>query len=235
MDSYIFLGDTRRADTFALIISILETLELPTTIYLPFSEAVLCSLEKKQEFNLEFQPIEKLEEMKLSDSSEVPLIFLIPTEQAFIESIHRLYRLRECFKFQIIKIIGWINENYFNQQNETLLSAIAHFSDLLLIDNSKAIPREMLKTFVERIKHKECYPLVMKTLTRPDASKITELFDDQPRRMTFIFDDIDPIDLIDESMVDQGPFTIPTLDQCDPYLKVDEQGHYLIPVAPLVP
>jgi hypothetical protein len=50
---------------------------------------------------------------------------------------------------------------------------------------------------------------------RISRKNIRELLNDQPRRMTLTFDDLDSIDYIDESMVDAVPFTVLTLAQQD--------------------
>jgi hypothetical protein len=107
---------------------------------------------------------------------------------------------------------------------------MAYFSDILFIDKGPEIDRDSLKKFLEHCKEKECYPLPIKILLRHSAKNVLELFDDQPRRMTLIFDNLDPIDFIGEERIDATPLSIPTLEQCDKYLKQNDRGHYSFPI-----
>jgi hypothetical protein len=131
------------------------------------------------------------------------------------------------------KIISIIDGHYFDDHHENLLDAMAYFADILLIDNNPEIERDRLKKFSEHCKQKECYPLPIKILSQHSVENIPELLADQPRRMTLIFDDLDPLDFIDEEMVGTTPFTIPTLAQRDRYLEKDEHGQYCRPIESL--
>jgi hypothetical protein len=146
------------------------------------------------------------------------------------EQFQALFVIHEHSPLNIRKIIAIVDHCYFDGRHENLLDAMAHFSDILLIDNNPEIDRSRLKKFLEHCKQKECYPLPVRILPEYSVKNIPELLDDRPRRMALIFDDLDSVDYIDESMVDATPFTVPSLAQRDKYLKKDNRGHYHLPV-----
>ena len=219
----VILGHSQNINTWAIIESILDTLDLPREIYFN-GKTNLTKLSCKKLSSEDF------ENPKNSDSTQV---YFIAAERHLAEQVHQLYHWHQKYHFEISSVISILDRSFFKTNCPNLRDAMAHFSDLLLIDNTLPIPFEQLKTYTAHCKKKECYPLAIQTLTKPDVSAVRELYDSRPRRMTLIFDDIDPIDFIDESSVGQAPFTIPTLDQCDKYLKQDEQGRYLLPIESL--
>jgi hypothetical protein len=103
---------------------------------------------------------------------------------------------------------------------------MTYFADILLIDNNPEIKSDQLKENLEHCKQKECYPLPIKILPQHSGENTPELLADQPRRMTLIFDELDPLDFIEEEMVGTTHFAIPTLAQRDRYLEKDEHGQY---------
>jgi hypothetical protein len=157
-------------------------------------------------------------------------VLMLSPEFNLAEQFHELFTVRERFSLNISKIIAIIDHRYFDGHHENLLDAMAYFSDILLIDNTFEIDRNRLKKFLEHCKQKERYPLPIRILGQYSVKNVPELLDDQPRRMTLIFDDLDPADFIDEEVAGSAPFTIPTLEQRDKYLKKDDHGRYDLPI-----
>ena len=218
----VILGNSRSETIGAILSSLCDAFDLPKEIYC-IENHPLSTQFASPEFQIHtLSPDDP-------DSSDVRLLF-IPAERDLAQQIHQLYHWRE--KFEIQTILSIMDHTFFDASCPNLRDAMAHFADLLFIDNiNSAISKEPLKTYIHYCTKKECYPLTIKVLNSPDVTHIRELNDLRSKRMTLIFDDIDPIDLLDDD--NYGPFTIPTLDQCDKYLKQDDEGRYLLPIESL--
>jgi hypothetical protein len=228
----IILGSFQK-NAFEILYSILECLDLTKQIHIPqsnnlsskftdFAEKLTIKLFNWDNFIEIFQ--------NESNSKGQNTVIMLSPKFSLAEQFQRLFHIHEYVPLNIVKIISIIDHHYFDGFHENLLDAMAHFSDILLIDNNPEIDHNRLKNFLKHCKQKECYPLSIRILSQYSVENIPELFDDQHRRMTLIFDDIDPIDLIEDTMADSTPFTIPTLAQRDKYLKKDDRGQYCLPI-----
>ncbi|MDR0417912.1 MAG: hypothetical protein LBH08_00545 [Puniceicoccales bacterium] len=228
----IILGSFQK-NTFAIVYSILECLDLPKLVHTPQSNDLSLQLTDFTE-ELTIRPFNWDNFIEFfqneSNSKGQNIVIMLSPKFNLAEQFQQLFHIHEYVPLNIIKIISIIDHCYFDGFHENLLDAMAHFSDILLIDNNPEIGHNRLKNFLNHCKQKECYPLPIKILSQYSVENIPELFDDRHRRMTLIFDDIDPIDLIEDSMADSTPFTIPTLAQRDKYLKKDDRGQYCISI-----
>ncbi|MDR1591126.1 MAG: hypothetical protein LBR92_04010 [Puniceicoccales bacterium] len=228
----IILGDFQE-NTLKILHSICDFFELNGDIYTPRpgnqrsqsidpTENLTIKLFDWDNFIIFFKNESSLERKEV--------VIMFSPEFNLAEQFQKLFTVRERFPLNIAKIVAIIDYRYFDGHHENLLDAMAYFSDILLIDNHFEIDRDRLKKFLEHCKQKERYPLPIKIIAQYSVKNVSELLDDQPRRMTLIFDDLDPIDFIEEDMVDSAPFTIPTLAQRDKYLKQDDHGRYYSPI-----
>jgi hypothetical protein len=231
--NFIIILGSFQENTFKIIRSICDFLELASEIYTPQSgNQLLQSTDSTENLTIKFFDWNIFTEIfkNESDSERKEVVIALLPQFNLAEQFQKLFTLHERFPLNIRKIIAIVDRYYFDGRHENLLDAMAHFSDILLIDNNPEIDRNRLKKFLEHCKQKECYPLPIRILSEYSVKNILELLDDQPRRMTLIFDDLDSIDYIDESMVDSAPFTVPTLAQQDKYLKKDDHGYYHLPI-----
>ncbi|MDR2371832.1 MAG: hypothetical protein LBD60_01655 [Puniceicoccales bacterium] len=228
----IILGGFQK-NTFAIIRSICDFFELEDEIYTPqsgnqslqptdFARNLMIKFFNWDTFTEVFQNKSNLEKKET--------VIALSPQFGLAEQFQKLFTIHEQLPLNIRKIIAIVDHRYFDGRHENLLDATVHFSDILLIDNNPEIDRNRLKKFLEHCKQKECYPLPIRILSEYSVKNIPELLNDQPRRMTLIFDDLDSIDYIDESMVNAAPFTVPTLAQRDKYLKKDDRGYYHLPI-----
>ncbi|MDR1435185.1 MAG: hypothetical protein LBI77_02150 [Puniceicoccales bacterium] len=241
--SFIIILCNFQSNTLEIVHSIVELLELPREIHIPKCEKQPLSFSALEE-NLAFKFFDwsDFSETFFSSNGEIDFaeaqnnehqlasILIFSPEVNLAEQFQQLFSIHEKFPIHILKIISIMDYRYFDGQHENLLDAMAYFADILLIDNGTAIDRNALKKFLEHCKENECYPLPIKILSQHSAKNIAELFDNQPRRMTLIFDDLDSTDSMGEEMVDGTPFSIPTLAQCDKYLKKSDGKHYCFPI-----
>jgi hypothetical protein len=231
----IILGSFQK-NTFEIIRSICDFLELASEIYIPqsgnqlpqFANFTKNSTIKFFDWN-DFAEVFKNE----FDSKSKEMVIALSPQFNLAEQFQKLFTLRKHFQLNIQKIIAITDHCYFDGRHENLLDAMAHFSDILLINNDPEIDCRRLKKFLEHCKQKECYPLPIRILSEYSVKNIPELLDDRPRRMTLIFDDLDDLDYIDESMVNSIPFIVPTLAQQDKYLKKNDRGYYHLPIESL--
>ncbi|MDR1367077.1 MAG: hypothetical protein LBJ13_04220 [Puniceicoccales bacterium] len=228
----IILGSFQK-NTFTIIRSIFDALELGNEIHTPnLGNQPRKSVGPGENLAIKFFDWDNFTETfkNKSETEMQQTVVMLPREFNLAEQFQRLFHIHERSPLNVMKIIAIIDGHYFDGHHENLLDAMAHFADILLVDNHPEIDRDRLKKFLERCKQKEYYPLPIKILSQYSVKNIPELFDDQPRRMTLIFDDLDPIDFIDETMVNAIPFTISTLAQRDKYLKKDDRGYYCLPI-----
>jgi hypothetical protein len=228
----IILGSFHK-NTFEIVRPILEFLELDGLVHVPQSESL------SQDFNnlvknlaikfFDWNNFTDLFENE-SDSEEQEVVVMLSPKFNLAEQFQQLFDIHGHFSLNVKKIISIIDGHYFDGYHENLLDAMAYFADILLIDNNPEINHNRLKKFLEHCKQKECYPLPIRILSQYSVKNIPELLDDQPRRMTLIFDDLHLIDFIDETMANSGPFIILTLAQRDKYLKKDDRGNYCLPI-----
>ncbi|MDR2812562.1 MAG: hypothetical protein LBB05_02095 [Puniceicoccales bacterium] len=229
-DFIVILGSFQK-NTFKIIRSICDFLELGDKVHIPqlgnqlwepahVAENLTIKSFDWDNFIEIFQNKSGLDEQKA--------IVMLSPKTNLAEQFQKLFAFHERFSLNIPKIIAIVDRCYFDGCHENLLDAMAYFSDILLIDNNPEIDRNRLKKFLEHCKQKECYPLLIKVLSQCSVENIPELLDDKSRRMTLIFDDLDPIDLIEG--VHSTPFVIPTLAQWDKYLKKDDHGRFCSPV-----
>jgi hypothetical protein len=215
----IILGSFQK-NTFAIIRSICDFLELEGEIYTPQSgNQSLQPTDFAGNLMIKFFSWDTFTEVfqNKSNLKKKETVIALSPQLSLAEQFQKLFAIHEHFPLNMRKIIAIVDHRYFDGRHENLLDAMAHFSDILLIDNNSAIDRNRLKKFLKHCKQKEYYPLPIKILPEYSVKNISELLNDQPRRMTLIFDDLDSVDYIDESMVDAAPFTVPTLAQRDKY------------------
>jgi hypothetical protein len=168
-----------------------------------------------------------------SDPGRKKAVIMLSPEINLAEQFQQLFHVHKHASFNVMKIISIIDAHYFDGYYKNLIDAMAYFADILLIDNNPEIDRNRLKKFLEHCKQKEYYPLPIKIISQYSVKNISELLDDRPRRMTLIFDDLNPIDFMDETPISTTDFTTPTLAQRDKYLEKDDRGRYRSPIETL--
>ncbi|UPA28727.1 MAG: hypothetical protein LW808_001505 [Verrucomicrobiota bacterium] len=214
---YIFLLNTHGHHWATTLTDLLEILNLPPLLH-------VANIDDFQQNNTElnFFPWDDFPQ-----DGETPVTFLVSAEAHLAEQMHALFRFHQRYGFDVLRSISVLDAPFFENIHSNLCDAMAHFADLLLIDESEVFLKNVVQALMDQCKKKKCYPLTIQRLSKHKIGDLSGLFDPQPRRMALIFDDLDPIDFIDEEQVDRAPFTIPSLDQRDPYLQQNEQGHYV--------
>ncbi len=130
--------------------------------------------------------------------------------------------LNDIKTVRVVRIFGFVNCKLYTENPklcENYFDAVSHFSDCVLLDKTF----EAKNTEVEKLKKrykKMCLPHEVFTLNKNGLCKMPDvLLIDEARRLTFAFDDYDPIDEIelDEDTLPDEPFDI----QCkqDEYFK----------------
>ena len=159
-------------------------------------------------------------------STEERNIILLPHDINLADSINEMYNIFKEYNIEVEKVISIADAQIFIDKKQVLLDAMAHFSDILFIYDSKSqLKKPQIDEFIHHCKKQECYPLPIEYISKK-SEHLNELFFDDHRRMTLVFDDIDPVDMInlDDNNLPTESFTIPTVDQLDKYLARDDMG-----------
>lgn len=165
-------------------------------------------------------------------STEERNIVLLPHDVNLADSINEMYNIFNEYNIEVEKIISIADAKIFLDKKFVLLDAMAHFSDILFIYDSKSLlKKSQVDEFIHHCKKQECYPLPIEYISK-QSEHLNELFFDEHRRMTLIFDEIDPVDMInlDENNLPSDSFTIPTVDQMDKYLARDDMGKRILQI-----
>jgi hypothetical protein len=152
----IILGNFQK-NTFEIVRSILELLELDQQVHVPQSESLPPKFNDFVEnLAIKFFNWDNFVEIfeNRSSSERQAMVIILSPEFNLAEQFQQLFNIHEYFPLNVKKIISIIDGLYFDDRHENLLDAMAYFADILLIDNHPEIERERLKKFSEHCKQK---------------------------------------------------------------------------------
>lgn len=228
LKTYIVIGAFDR-ERHQFIQHILDYLELDPLIFC-LEENPPQDLDVIYRYPVKFLTFFSLAESLVPEQTNV---ILLPQDRNLADSIQAIYEItQQNKKIRIEKIISIIDAVSFENNSKILLDAMAYFSDILYIfDPQQSLKKTQVNEFTSWCKKKECYPLPIVHITK-NWDCLNELLLDDTRRMTLIFDDIDPIDLLefDENNLPTKVFSIPNLAQMDKYLQTDDSGKRVNPI-----
>lgn len=142
-----------------------------------------------------------------------------------VDQIEALRAWQTQFKLNLARVLSVVHCQ-LAAQHEALkpwYEACIHFSDYVLLNRRENVPEKWIRSFQESFE-KECYPCLFTYIKKGRVSNPPEVLDPSPRRLSHLFDDIDPIDALDldEDNLPEEVFdlTLPT----DPYLEKYDSG-----------
>ncbi|MCR5184162.1 MAG: hypothetical protein K6B46_05650 [Opitutales bacterium] len=148
-----------------------------------------------------------------------------------IGQIEAFADLVKRYAWSLVRVILVVDSKFAKAVPETadFYKALIHFSDVVLFANRGDISSAWFEAFKKPYRD-ECYPCIFELVKKNRVKNAVATLADTPRRMTMIFDDIDPLDDMefDEDNLPTEPFDI--VAKPDPYFERNEHGARLIVV-----
>ncbi|MDR1906658.1 MAG: hypothetical protein LBQ03_00310, partial [Puniceicoccales bacterium] len=132
----IILGSFQK-NTFEIVRSILEFLELDKQVHIPQFESLSPNFNDFVEnLAIKFFNWDNFVEIikNKSPSERQEMVIILSPEFNLAEQFQQLFNIHEYFPLNVKKIISIIDGHYFDDHHENLLDAMAYFADILLID-----------------------------------------------------------------------------------------------------
>lgn len=110
--------------------------------------------------------------------------------------------------------------------------ACVHFADVALLTKYEEVPNAFLNSFLDHFK-KDCYPCLFEKIKNNRVNNPYAILDDQPRRMSLIFDNLDSADTLDidgysDDFYIEEPINLEV--KIDPYFEKMDNGMRVKPV-----
>lgn len=101
--------------------------------------------------------------------------------------------------------------------------AAIHFSDFVLLNRREIVPNKWVDSYIERYE-KACYPCPFERVKKNRVRNPALVLDPTPRRLSHLFDEIDPVDAMDwdEDQLPDEPVDL--VRPPDPYLQRRPDG-----------
>lgn len=165
------------------------------------------------------------------------LFFVMDGEGNPADQIETFQTLQKISGGELLRVITVVDCALL-EAHESLFpwyEACIHFSDVVLLNNRTGVSNKWLKNFQTHFE-KACCPSLFELVKKGRIRNPALILDNQPRRLSHLFDDIDPVDELefdeDDELPDE-PFDLTR--KPDPYLERDSQGRRLKELPPIAP
>lgn len=163
----------------------------------------------------------KFEGLELPQHDDNNVWFLLPDGRESL--VDQMEALRDLFKEKQLTPARILLTVHCAMAAENPLAeewhdAAVHFSDYVLLNRCEGVPAEWLKAFQKKYKT-ACFPCKFERLRKGTVKNPALVLYPEARRMSLIFDDLDPIDMleIDENDLPEEPFDLAVKE--DPYFE----------------
>lgn len=214
----------------------------PVTVFLPADERddnAEASLKKNPHLDLRswrLVPAETKRGVPAIDLGENPsteneIAFLLDGTKNPVPQIEAFVNLTKRLDWHLSRSVAVVDCLFAKAvpASADFFKALVHFADVVLLTNRGDISQRWFEDFKKPYKD-ECFPCIFELVKKNRVANAAATLADSPRRMTFVFDELDPVDEMefDEDNLPAEPFDI--VAKPDPYFERNEQGEYLISV-----
>lgn len=248
MNVYLFIGtpNSGRREILADLLDYGLGEGTKVTVYLPANERdgnAENALQKNKNLDLrswELVPAEGKNDVpaiELGDNfaTEENIAFMLDGTQEPIDQIEVFSILAKRLGWSVVRVVVIVDCQFAKAvpASADFYKALIHFADVVLLANRGDISQLWFEEFKKPYKD-ECFPCTFELVKKNRVANAAATLADSPRRMTFIFDDIDPIDDMefDEDNLPTEPFDI--VAKPDPYFERNEQGTRIIAVPSII-
>lgn len=229
-NAYIFLGtpDCGRRAIIADLIR--DGLDGETTIYIAESER-----DADAEKPLAGVPALTLRSWAFSEDGTIALgephdagdnaVFLTDGRDDPVDQLEAFAPLAKRLGWHVARVITIVDCAFASAvpASAEWFAACIHFSDTALLTNREKVSNKWLNEFKAPFA-KACFPCTFELVKKNRVENPARVLADNPRRMTMIFDEQDPIDDLefDEDNLPEEPFDL--VSAPDPYFETTDAG-----------
>ena len=228
---YIFLGTPNCGRRAILADLIRDGLDGETTVYIaeaernaeaekPLADVPATTL-RSWKFNDDGNAVELGEAHDTGDNA----VFLTDGEDDPVDQIEALAALAKRLGWHVARVVTIVDCKFAAAvpTSADWFAACIHFSDTVLLTNREGISNQWLNAFKTPYV-KNCFPCTFEFVKKNRVENPARVLADNPRRMTMIFDEQDPIDDMefDEDNLPEEPFDL--VSAPDPYFETTESG-----------
>lgn len=230
-NAYIFLGTPKCGRRAILADLIRDGLDGETTVYIAEAER-----DTGTEKVFENVPAMEIRSWKFSDDgNDIDLgaphatgdnvIFLTDGADDPIDQIEAFAALAKRLGWHVARVITIVDCAFASAVPESAewFEACIHFSDTILLTNRENISNKWISDFKAPYT-KQFFPCTFEFVKKNRVENPARVLSDNPRRITMIFDERDPIDEMefDEENLPEEPFDL--VSAPDPYLETTDSG-----------
>lgn len=142
-----------------------------------------------------------------------------------VDQIEAIHQWQSGCKLNIARILTVVNCQ-LTEQHEALklwYDACIHFSDYVLLNRRENVSEKWIRAF-KHFFEKAHYPCLFAYVKQGKVSNPPEILDPSPRRLSHLFDDIDPIDALELDEDDLPEESFDLTSPTDPYLEKYDSG-----------
>ena len=169
----------------------------------------------------------------LDESRFTHVFYIADSTKNMADEIEDFKKTVDCGKIRLARIWSVLDcATLARYPNECApyADALAHFADCMLLSRRTGVPNREIDSIKSRYE-KLCYPMKFELVNkRFEVSNPIELLIEEARRISMLFDDIDPVDDldIDENNIPDEPFNLER--KPDPYMQRAANGMRLKPI-----
>jgi hypothetical protein len=176
----------------------------------------------------EVEQYEHIEQIELPDSEVVLLV--APGQMSPADSIEAFYQLLKRYRLSPASIIAVYHCALLATHPKPLepwYQACAHFADKILLGRREGVPQRAMSSITQQLDQAH-YPAIVQLVKKGRVEQPELTVDDQPRRLSQLFDAADAIDALDldETTLPDGPIELGGLH--DPYLERHPSGERVL-------
>ena len=169
----------------------------------------------------------------LDESRFTHVFYIADSTKNLADEIEEFKKTVDCGKIRLARIWSVLDcATVVRHPNECMpyADALAHFADCMLLSRRNGVPNKEVDNIKARYE-KLCYPMLTELVNKKfEVSRPIDLLIEEARRITVMFDDIDPIDEleIDENNIPEEPFNLER--KTDPYMQKAANGMRIKPI-----
>jgi len=230
-NAYLFLG-TPNCGRRAIIADLIrDGMNGETTVYIAEAERnaetekILESVPATDVRSWNFSDSENEIDLVAAHSAGDNVVFLTDGTDDPVDQIEAFSSLTKRMDWHVARVITIVDCAFASTVPESAewFEACIHFSDTVLLTNRESVSNKWINEFKAPYT-KKCFPCTFELVKKNQTENPARVLADNPRRITMIFDERDPIDEMefDEENLPDAPFDL--VSAPDPYFETTESG-----------
>lgn len=153
------------------------------------------------------------------------IFWLLDSKKDLIDQLEAVMLLSRQKDWEVERVVTFVDCKFASLVPESAdwFKACIYFSDVVLLANRSNVNNDWVKHFEANYKN-AFYPCAFELVKKDKVDNPLRVLDGEPRRLTMIFDDVDPIDDMefDEDNLPEEPFDLVRKE--DPYFEKTDAG-----------